>query len=397
MKQRFSYQEQLLYWSKKHKKRLTFHTAVLTAFLGALLLTSDMWTYEPPVPEVKKDSDALLTCTFVGDMMFGRYISKVIDRKGYDFLFKFTDPYFQISDFSTGSFKHPLLTENRQPAPGKSKGTVFSADPLAVEELKKRHFRSVSIANTNIYDYGYLAFRDTITYFENDPDIDAAGHMIDREDMSNAVYYDHNGITIATVAATDKWTANAAVTTYRPGVMPLDPPEIVVESIVQAKKQADLVIVHAHWGEPYDSHVSERQRELAHAMARAGADIIVGHYPHVLAPVEVYNDTIIFYSLGNFIFDQGWTRTKQTAMAQYRLYEDGRAEVELIPFVIREGQPRPVSTISYRQFSIQQMLTKNFEKGQWEKIEENIVFKVNHSRVIQTGKLFEEGADSGTG
>ncbi|MDQ0257232.1 poly-gamma-glutamate synthesis protein (capsule biosynthesis protein) [Evansella vedderi] len=390
MTRKFTYQENLLRWSKKHKNQLTIHTSVLAIILGALLFSSPLWSnLTTTVPIVEKDEDAILTASFVGDMMFGRYIERVINHKGFDHLFRYTDPYFEASDFVTGNFKHPVLLEDREPL--EHKNIVFSTTPETVEALKRRNFKSVSLANNNVYDYGYLAFRDTVSFFENDPDIDAAGTMVDRENTDNAVYYeDESGITIATLGVTDIWAKNSAATTFRPGVVPLDPPNIAIESIVKASQNAELVVVHVHWGEPYDSHVSERQRRLAYDMSHAGADIIIGHYPHVLAPVEVYNDTIIFYSLGNFIFDQGWTRTKQTALAQYRLYADGVAEVDLVPFTIREGQPRPVANFSYRRMSIQQMLTKLLPNDRWEVVDGRIRFRINHERILEEPIPFEE-------
>ncbi|UCZ52991.1 CapA family protein [Bacillus shivajii] len=378
MKRQLSFEENILKWSKKHKKKLTLHTSAFAIVAAVLLMTSNLWTHTA-IPHVEKDEEAVLTATFVGDMMFGRHVRDVINHRGYDYLFTYTDPYFEVSDFATGSFKHPVLIKERDPI---DKSIIFSTTPESVDVLRERNFRSVSIANNNIYDYGYLAFLDTIDFFEEKEGIQAAGAMVDLEDIDNAVYTEQNGLTIATLAMTDIAAANSIATTFRPGIMPLDPPRYAIHAITNASKEADLVVVHTHWGEPYDSHVSSRQQELAHAMSHAGADIIIGHYPHVLSPVEIYNDTIIFYSLGNFIFDQGWTRTKQTALAQYHLYENGEAEVELVPFVIQEGQPRPVTNFSYRKASIHRMLTKFLNKDQWETDGNSIKFRVNHERLF---------------
>src|SRR5699024_11604911 len=81
------------------------------------------------------------------------------------------------------------------------------------------------------------------------------------------------------------------------------------------------VIANVHWGIEYNKNPSKRQEDMAHAISDAGADVIVGHHPHVLSDIELYNnanneETVIFYSLGNFIFDQGWTRTKDSAVAR---------------------------------------------------------------------------------
>ncbi|MEH7744303.1 CapA family protein, partial [Neobacillus drentensis] len=74
----------------------------------------------------------------------------------------------------------------------------------------------------------------------------------------------------------------------------------------------------------------------------AGADIIIGAHPHVLEPMEVYNGTAIFYSLGNFIFDQGWSRTRDSAIVQYHLNEDGKATFEVVPMLTEEFNKVPV-------------------------------------------------------
>lgn len=71
-------------------------------------------------------------------------------------------------------------------------------------------------------------------------------------------------------------------------------------------------------------------------------DIIVGHHPHVLEPIEVYNGTVIFYSLGNFVFDQGWTRTRDSALVQYHLKKNGTGRFEVTPIDIHEATPAPV-------------------------------------------------------
>ena len=101
-----------------------------------------------------------------------------------------------------------------------------------------------------------------------------------------------------------------------------------------------MVITHFHFGEEYDFAPSNRQREIAELAAQAGADVVVGHHPHVLLPAERIGDTLVFYSLGNFVFDQGWSRTRESALARYTLSDEGRVRLELVPVYIREGTPK---------------------------------------------------------
>lgn len=95
-------------------------------------------------------------------------------------------------------------------------------------------------------------------------------------------------MTIATLSFSDIGGEAAVANEESPGILNFNP-EVFVPMTAEANKHADLVIVHAHWGHEYNSRVSDRQRELAYALSHAGADIIIGHHPHVLESAEVYD------------------------------------------------------------------------------------------------------------
>jgi poly-gamma-glutamate synthesis protein (capsule biosynthesis protein) len=80
-------------------------------------------------------------------------------------------------------------------------------------------------------------------------------------------------------------------------------PQKTIEAIWQAKKDSSFVVVYAHWGDEY-SPITEYQKSLAHSFIDAGADLIVGSHPHIIQETENYMGKNIYYSLGNFIFDQ---------------------------------------------------------------------------------------------
>lgn len=142
----------------------------------------------------------------------------------------------------------------------------------------------------------------------------------------------HNGFSIALLSRTSVFwpnyvpaTANSpgastvrAYTAYQPGrralEMPGAAPEVItwpdedelralVEDIGAAKENADLVLLSMHWGVSGSQEVYAYQRAIAHAACEAGASLVFGHHPHVVCPFEVYKNTPIFYSLGNFAFD----------------------------------------------------------------------------------------------
>jgi len=112
----------------------------------------------------------------------------------------------------------------------------------------------------------------------------------------------------------------------------------IVEKVKTASKDYDNLIVNVHWGVEYNTEPTSLQKELAHAMVDVGANIIIGHHPHVVQPVEVYNGSIIAYSLGNFISDQGGELTKSGIAAGVFLEKES-SKLFIFPFEQIDGIP----------------------------------------------------------
>src|SRR5262249_35794721 len=110
------------------------------------------------------------------------------------------------------------------------------------------------------------------------------------------------GMKIGFLGATDVGPTWLAATDTKPGVLLANDPHLT-EIVADAKAQVDVLAMSFHWGNEY-SPVNAHQEQIAHTVIDAGADIVVGHHPHVMERVEEYKGKPIFYSLGNFIFDQ---------------------------------------------------------------------------------------------
>ncbi len=111
--------------------------------------------------------------------------------------------------------------------------------------------------------------------------------------------------------------------------------EAAAQSIREAREQGAMVIVSIHWGAEYQAGASPRQEEIAGQFATAGASLVWGHHPHVLQPVAWIDSTLVFYSLGNALFDQGGLEdTRRSALLLVSLDEDGVGAVQSIPFEI---------------------------------------------------------------
>lgn len=116
----------------------------------------------------------------------------------------------------------------------------------------------------------------------------------------------------------------------------LDPDYERIKSVItEAKKQVDILIVYPSWGVEYRDSAVSGQQKLAHAIIDAGADIIIGSHPHWVQNFEVYKDKPIFYSLGNFIFDQTHTQeTRQSMVVNSLFYKGKLAGFEITPLVM---------------------------------------------------------------
>jgi len=377
MEKKLTFKEKLLKSTKINKKKAN-KQSLISLGIVIVLMAVLILTLRPPIPQVTKENNVVFTATFVGDMMFGRNVEQVTERKGVDYIFEYVKPYLNISDYITGNFENPVVNQEYQKFEGKY--IHLSTKSNVVEGLKKANFSVLNIANNHMLDYGVGGLNDTFSTFEkygvelvgavkqnlmvaenNEiTPFSYKGIYLSKDLAKSAISYNEiNGIKVATLGFTDAYVKGFTATTGRSGVLPMNP-ELVLPLVKEASLNANLVFVHLHWGQEYDNEPSPRQKEMARAVIDAGADVIIGHHPHVLSSVEIYKDAVILYSLGNFVFDQGWSRTRETALVQYNVLNNGKVKVELIPMRIKEARPQPIGKLGwYYKQKIYRQLTKD--------------------------------------
>ncbi len=362
MSNKLNFQEKIQLFTKKQKKK-TGRQAVLGLVVTGFLIFTYIAFAGSSVAKVD-DNENEFTASFVGDMMFGRHVNDVINQHGPDFLFKKIKPIFNQSDYVSGNFENPVLLQNEEIYEKTPKHIHLFAPKESVQAAKDAGFSIINLANNHMMDYGPVALAETIETFD-EADLPHVGAGSNVEEATNIEYSNINGTKVATVGFTDALVAGFSAHDFTAGVARATP-ENIVPTLQMAEENADLVIVNVHWGVEYNKNPNKRQEEMAHAISDAGADVIVGHHPHVLSDIELYNDTVIFYSLGNFIFDQGWTRTKDSAIAQYHIDQEGKKSVEIIPLRIKEAQPYVTKNPYYRN-KIFKQLTGSLKKEEYTK------------------------------
>ena len=323
---------------------------------------------------------AAFRAVMVGDVMFGRHVERVTERHGHDAILADVTHLLE-GDYVSANLEQ--VVSDRDDLPEADKLIHLASDRRAVQAMADAGFTTVSLANNHTMDHGIPGLRDTIAALD-EVGIAHAGAGTDLDAAVEVDFQEHGEVTVATLSFTDAYVAGFVARSFQGGVLAAEP-DVFGPMIQQARQDADLVIVHLHFGEEYDVGPSQRQRELAGFAAAAGADIVVGHHPHVLMPVELIGDTVVFFSLGNFVFDQGWSRTRETAIATYTLGPDGNARIELIPAYIQQATPSVLETPAgaYRRARILQRLAG--DGLDWRREAGRLVAEVDHGHVLTEG------------
>ena len=164
-------------------------------------------------------------------------------------------------------------------------------------------FNLVSLANNHTLDRGETAILNSHRYWMQHPEVMTAGSFSSNDEMAQPNIGEVNGISYAFFAYTD-WTNGLVVPVGKDYLLARYSNELAKQDIEKVRDQVDVVIVSMHFGDEYSFNVSSRQRDIATYLASLGVDIVIGHHPHVVEPIEMINDTLVIYSLGNFISAQ---------------------------------------------------------------------------------------------
>jgi poly-gamma-glutamate capsule biosynthesis protein CapA/YwtB (metallophosphatase superfamily) len=239
--------------------------------------------------------------------------------------FQRTFELLRSADVAFANLEMPLSARARHT--GAFRGNTSFADALRWAGID-----IVSIANNHAFDAEAEGLRDTMeTLWRAGVGFAGGGH--DLESARKPFIIERNGLKLAFLAYT--WSVNlfglnAYAQPALAGVMPLDP-FIIKEDIRRVRGDVDYVILSFHWSVENSQDTRPEDRAFARQMIDAGADIILGHHPHVPRGFEIYNGKPIFYSLGNFIFGHSHDYWVDNYAARLTLTRGGVTQVEIIP------------------------------------------------------------------
>lgn len=262
-------------------------------------------------------------------------------------------PTLRASDIAFGNLETSLSKRGTKwPKTFTFRGPV-SAGPA----LGKAGFDVVSLANNHALDYGRAAFSDTLTAVRNGGVI-AVGGGRNRTQAWEPKIITRKGQKIAFLAFSEISPGEFAATSSRSGTAYTQSISSITRAVKAAHKKADYVVVSMHWGVEKKYDANARQKSEAHALIRAGADVVLGHHPHRIQGVEYYRGKLIAYSLSNFVFSPASTGSTDTYILSLTLNNGKVEKASARPVIIASGQPRIVSLGSSSGKRISKVLTQ---------------------------------------
>lgn len=291
-------------------------------------LSTSAYFFPPRFLQEKKQVTKII---FAGDLMFDRYIRQMALKQGNDFLFQDLSQTLLDSDLVLVNLEGPITdypSVSIYSQIGSPANYLFTMDPSVAQTLKKYHISLVNLGNNHIFNFGEKGLAQTKQYL-NEAGIDYFGYLGEQDsncqpnlvaptnqqdcsalEVKSFIIKDINGLRLAFLnynqfitgsqAEIHKQLASLCSRASQPNCQPTN------QNVFGAteKQIVDFIIVYTHWGNEYQTQANQTTQTLAHQLIDQGADLIIGSHPHVIQNHEIYQGKHIYYSLGNFIFDQ---------------------------------------------------------------------------------------------
>ena len=268
--------------------------AVALAIFAAAIFYGFYQPYHLDVPfkhvDAKPEESTSLKVLIVGDMMLDRNVRNIINKNGFDKFFSGVKDLVQSTDIAVANLEGAFTPYPSVTADLKNKELQFTFDPALAPALADLGFDVLGLANNHSWNYGREGLEMTRRY------IGGAG-MLYYGDPNNSTELStvitKNGITIGFVGFHEFHYINFN--------------NIFLE-IARLRPLVDVLIVSPHWGIEYDKKPTEKMVQWAHQFIDDGADAVIGAHSHIVGETEMYKGKKIYYSLGNFAFDQYFSK-----------------------------------------------------------------------------------------
>jgi poly-gamma-glutamate capsule biosynthesis protein CapA/YwtB (metallophosphatase superfamily) len=279
----------------------------------------------------------------VGDILLGRGVESRLVKANKDYIYPFLEvaDIMKKGDVVFGNLEEAITSRNHSLTGIKQGGKYVLKNPVdSIKGLEYAGFNLFSLANNHILDYYEEGLYDTQAILtEYGMAYSGAGKNI--EEAKKPAIIEKKGIKIGLLSYTDM-----AEVTYKgnPPLMfiagenkagvakrPLKFDDSIKNDIDKLRKEVDILMVSLHWGNEEHFEIWNTQIEFAHNLMDNGVDVILGHHPHQFQGIEIYKGKPIFYSLGNFIFDQNDPENQESFIMNMEFINNKMVSLEGIP------------------------------------------------------------------
>jgi poly-gamma-glutamate capsule biosynthesis protein CapA/YwtB (metallophosphatase superfamily) len=290
-------------------------------------------------PAPRPSPAPVITLAAVGDVLLAGKAAKLSAQQGAGAAFAAVKNTLGPADIAFCNLECPLSGRGG----AAKKAYTFHASPLAAEDLRQAGIDLVGLANNHTLDYGRGALQDTLAALKT-AGIAWVGAGEDLQQARRVQFFDFGRdpatkTRLAFLAFSNMLPLDFYASEKRGGTTPAWA-KLIRQDVARAGKQADFTIVAFHWGKELSDRPTPGQRALAHLAIDSGADLVIGHHPHVLQGGECYKHGFIIYSLGNFVFPSRG-KTRESVILLARLQKPKQLTIELQPIWIEGGTPRP--------------------------------------------------------
>ena len=281
-------------------------------------------------------------------------MGQFVDKNGGAEAFAGVRPHMEYADIAFVNLEGAISDTGTR---NEFKDYTFRARPALVDGLVSAGINVVSLANNHSLDYRWAALKDCMARL----DAVGIGHPGAGPSLAEAsapVLLTTPAGTVAVIAAQEVNQGFAAKSDQAGTYYTSSPNKTLLATVAAANQQADFVIVSLHWGVEYAANAGPHQQGLARRLVDAGADLILGHHPHVIQALEVYNNRLIAYSLGDFVFDHYSVVTGQAFVLQVTLPLEGPPSARIVPVYLSDSYGIPAVVTGAKADAILDRLTK---------------------------------------
>lgn len=258
---------------------------------------------EEQVIEEVKPTKRSMSLVMVGDALIHDSIYKdaYVGDNNYDFMDMFTDIGEIIQDYDLRYYNQETIIGGKDL--GLSNYPMFNSPDEIGGDLVKTGFNMVSLANNHSMDKREKGILYSVNFWRSLDNVITAGSYDSWDARNEIKVYEQNGIKYAFLSYTIG-TNGISLPAGKEYLVNLYDDEVVKEDIENIKDKVDVIIVAMHWGNEYTHKPNAEQKRIAKYLSDLGVNLIIGSHPHVIQPVDYVGDTLVIYSLGNFISSQ---------------------------------------------------------------------------------------------